>query len=151
MKERKNYLHQYAQQYVTDKLVALRRQILALKEDMNTESKSTAGDKHETGRAMMQIELENLGRALKEAELLQETLRKIQNPERLSPRISLGSLIGCQGNWYYLSISAGMTTYQSQKYYFVSVQSPLGSQLIGKTIGETVTLPKGVCQITEVY
>jgi transcription elongation GreA/GreB family factor len=151
MQETKKYLYQYAQNYVADRITSLKDQIKDLKEDLNAESKSTAGDKHETGRAMMQIELENLGRSLRETELLQETLRKIQNPQQKNSRIALGSLVACEGNWYYLSISAGILPHMGKTFYLVSIQSPVGRQLVGKSKGDKVLLPNGEPEITDVY
>src|SRR5687768_13961392 len=60
-------------------------------EASNAESKSTAGDKHDTTRAMMQIEAEQASKQLKEAEKLREELKRII-PTRDYDTVVAGSL-----------------------------------------------------------
>jgi hypothetical protein len=149
--EIKKMLLDHVQKYADSRVNGLQHQIRELQQDLATESKSTAGDKHETGRAMMQLELETLGSALKEAEFLQNLARRIQisGPESLV--VLSGSLVECQGKWYFLSVSAGCFRYQGISYYCVSSQSPVGKQLLGKAVGDTISLPAGDLQITGVY
>lgn len=63
------------QQLISDCTKKLQQQIVSLKqlldevtEAVNNETKSSVGDKHETSRAMMQLEQEKLGKQLLEAE-----------------------------------------------------------------------------------
>lgn len=149
--EIKKMLLAHVQKYADSRVNGLQHQIRELQQDLATESKSTAGDKHETGRAMMQLELETLGSALKEAEFLQNLARRIQISGAESSVVLSGSLVVCQGQWYFLSVSAGCFTYQGICYYCVSLQSPVGKQLLGKAVGDTISLPAGALQITAIY
>lgn len=151
MTEIKNRLLAYVQKYAQVKVDGLQQQIRELQQDLSAEAKSTAGDKHETGRAMMQLELESLGSALREAELLQNQVRRLQITE-LTPAVVLyGSLVECQGQWYFLSVSAGSFELQGIKYYCVSLQSPVGKQLLGRAVGDQIRLPHVSLQITGIY
>lgn len=151
MQDIKNNLLLHVQNYASSRVTGLQHQIRELQQDLMAESKSTAGDKHETGRAMIQLELEKRGAALKEAEQLQKVVRKIQISAQ-APRVALlGSLVACQDHWYYLSVSAGCFKHLGIDYYCVSGQSPLGQQLLGKSVGDKIKLPAGELQITGIY
>jgi hypothetical protein len=63
--------------YLKDKIQSLNTIINEVSESSNSESKSSAGDKHETSKAMMQLEIEKLGTQLKEAELQLAEFEKI--------------------------------------------------------------------------
>lgn len=151
MKEVKKALYLFVKGYAETRKSALRDQIKSLQEDLTSEDRSTAGDKHETGRAMMQLELEKLGNSLKEAELLEREIRMISIADQNMGAIGRGSLVECSGGWYYLSISAGAFKQEHVTYYCVSPQSPIGLQLIGKSTGDQICIPAGNFTIKGVY
>lgn len=55
----KVYLH--CQRIINEKRALLEKEMKSLQESSNNETKSSAGDKHETSRALAQAEQENLG------------------------------------------------------------------------------------------
>ena len=99
------------------------------------ESKSSAGDKHETGRAMLQIERENVSKQLLEVEHVRQALNKvdIDNP---SDHVHLGSLVYTTQGIFFISISAGAIDIELTTYLAVSPNSPIGHPLMGKEKGE---------------
>jgi transcription elongation GreA/GreB family factor len=103
------------------------------------ESKSSAGDKHETGRAMLQIERENAGHQLREIENLQSLIRKIDIVV-VSDYARLGSLIYTNYGVYFISISIGEVKLEDEKYYCIALHSPIGNLLSGKIVGERFSL-----------
>ena len=60
MSEIKKQLFSECQNFVNSKLEAIHRTIEGLQNSLTSETKSTAGDKHETGRAMAQLEQEKI-------------------------------------------------------------------------------------------
>ena len=64
----KQKAHAYYLQLVQDRIDVFRDMIAALTEDSKNDAKGSAGDKHETGRAMIQLEREKLGIQLAETE-----------------------------------------------------------------------------------
>lgn len=151
MSRQKEALFEHCGAYAAKRIQTLKTQIRELQEDLNSESKSTAGDQYETGRAMMQLELERFSRALDEAERLEGALKRLPSPKTQSDRVIPGSLVECGALRYYLAISAGACTLEGQTYYCVSAESPVGQQLLGKTVGATLALPAGEFQITAIY
>lgn len=98
------------------------------------ETKSSAGDKHETGRAMLQIERENLGRQLHEVEKVQELLNKV-SISRSSDIVCLGSIVSTNQANYFISISAGELATLGDNYIAVAPNSPIGTLLMGNSAG----------------
>jgi len=74
--------------FVAERLQTIKNAIDEVQESLTTETKSSAGDKHETGRAMLQIEREKLGQQLASIQTLEQTLQKI-NIEIVSKKASV--------------------------------------------------------------
>lgn len=106
---------------------------------LENESKSSAGDKHETGRAMLHLEMEKASQQIAVIATMQEILEKI-DLKGGSDHVKLGSLILTDQGNYYLSISAGLIRFENQDYYAVSAASPIGKLLLGKSIGSVINL-----------
>ena len=106
-------------------------------ESGNDETKSSAGDKHETGRAMMQLEQENNSAQLIEALELKKNISKI-NPHQQSSTIKPGSLVITNKGVFYISISVGKIQLGDVVYYAVSPVSPIASKLMGMSANEEI-------------
>ena len=115
-------------------------QMASLQESLGSEAKSTAGDKHETGRAMVQLEMERAAARWKESEEMLQTFERLAF-EWASPAavIKPGSIVQTSGGVYYLSVSLGMLTVEGQPVGVISMASPVGMLLKGKKPGETFT------------
>jgi transcription elongation GreA/GreB family factor len=107
-----------------------------IKVSLLEESKSSAGDKHETGRAMLQIERENAGHQLREIENLQSLIRKI-DIVTVSDYARLGSLVYTNHGIYFISISIGEIKVEDENYYCIALHSPIGNFLAGKKKEDT--------------
>jgi transcription elongation GreA/GreB family factor len=103
----------------------------------NNETKSTAGDKHDTARAMAHLESEKNAKQLIEINKLKKVLPYIKNHKN-NGVIELGSIVKTDGANYYISISLGKLKIEAQDFYCISAVTPIGRLLIGKTIGDTI-------------
>jgi transcription elongation GreA/GreB family factor len=127
----------HCQQYIAQRLGTITDAQAAIRQALNEETKSTAGDKHETGRAMMQLEQEKLSAQLAEVQQLRQVIDRTQLFD-LPPGIGEGSLVlTSQGN-YFIAISAGKVELEGRLYYLVSLASPIGAALAGKQAGDSV-------------
>ena len=126
---------------ISEKRDKIEANIALLQASLTSESKSTAGDKHETGRAMIQLEREKLGGQLKQLEQQEAVLNKIQT-DKNTTLVALGSFIETDKMNYYLSISLGKIKLDDQYVYAISSQSPIGNLLLGKKVGDTITFNK---------
>ena len=83
---------------------------------LQSETKSSAGDKHETGRAMLQLEIEKASQQLKGINQMKITLAKI-DVFKQHKIAHLGSIIETNHGNYFLSISAGKLTIYDKNYF----------------------------------
>lgn len=122
---------------LNSKLKQLNTDIVSLRDSRNNDTKSSAGDKYETGREMAQIELNKLEIQLaKTKELLQE-LEKI-NPATECKRVEFGALVMSNQENYFISIPYGKIIHENITYYAISAASPMGAALLRKVPGESV-------------
>lgn len=133
----KSSLFEQCEDFVQKKEALVLGIIEANRKALEQESKSTAGDKHETGRAMLHLEMEKASQQLQVVEQMKEVLQRIQ-PTAISDQVKLGSLVRTNKGSYYLSISAGQIELMGQVYYAVSTQSPIGKILLGKNVNQRV-------------
>ena len=133
----KQQLLKHCIHFVEEKHNTILKSIASNKKDLFSETKSSAGDKHETGRAMIQLEMEKAGQQLSEVTLMQEVLSKIAI-EKKSEVVCLGSLIKTTKGTYFLAISVGQLIIENETYFVVSTNSPIGSQLLGKSVSESI-------------
>lgn len=121
------------------RIAEIELQLKALRDDVSNESKSSAGDKHETARAMMNLEQEKLGKQFQELMTMKEHFNKI-NFEIVSDKIQLGSMIETNKGYFLLSVGLGKIKANTQDLMLLSLQSPLGEMLLGKSEGDHVML-----------
>jgi transcription elongation GreA/GreB family factor len=131
----KSTLYAHCQSYVQDRLTAIQAAIDAAQESANSETKSSAGDKYETGRAMAQNERDRNLVQLAEARKLQAELLRI-DPTRPCDSVHPGALVHTSLGRFFISISAGQLTVEGADYFAVSAAAPVALALSGKRAGE---------------
>ncbi|SFZ90287.1 hypothetical protein SAMN05428642_101848 [Flaviramulus basaltis] len=123
--------------FIETRLKTIQSTISEIQESLTSETKSSAGDKHETGRAMLQLEREKAGNQLAEVQKVKEILSKI-DVEKHNKNISLGSVVYTTKSNYFIAISAGELYIDGDKFYAISANTPIGQFLIGKNIGDEI-------------
>jgi transcription elongation GreA/GreB family factor len=114
-----------------DKIDVYQDMISGLSEDAQNDAKGSAGDKHETALSMMHLEQEKLTNKLKETIFLKEILEKIDDSKNLAT-IVLGSYVKVNSMQLFISAALPKISIEDVTVLSVSLQSPLGSQLMGK-------------------
>jgi hypothetical protein len=114
---------------------SINKTISDIEYSLKEESKSTSGDKHHTGRAMLQIERENAGNQLREIEKVMHELGKV-GISLASEKIRLGSIVETNQSNFFMSISVGKLETNNLIYLGVAPKSPIGMCLLGKTKGD---------------
>jgi transcription elongation GreA/GreB family factor len=117
---------------------SIQRHISDIQNSLLSETKSSAGDKHETGRAMLQLEREKAGRQLAEINKLRKALSKI-NIEKKPTLVGLGSLVYTSKAHYLIAVSLGALKVGDDSFYAISPSTPIGQLLMGKTVGDEVS------------
>lgn len=134
----KNTLFQHCVEHLNRSLLLFEKRKAEILDALASESKSSAGDKHETGRAMIQLEREKLGEQIKETERNLKLLLPLEN-HRISDKASLGSIIQTDTFNYYMAISAPKVIIDETPYYCISSKSPIGRLILGKKVGDPIS------------
>ena len=142
-------LHNGCVLFTQNRLDTINKTILELQESLTSETKSSAGDKHETGRAMVQLEREKAGHQLAEIQKVNQLLAKIST-EKTSKVIGLGSVVYTTKSNYYIAISAGELEVDTQKFYAIAANTPIAQLLLGKTIDDDIVFRAQNFSITDV-
>lgn len=137
----KEALIKECENFIENKLKTINDTISSNQQSLQSETKSSAGDKHETGRAMLQLEIEKAGKQLSSVQKMKETLSKI-DIANTSTKVHLGSIIYTNNVNYFISIPAGELITPTEKYYAVSPYSPIGKLLLGKQKNDDIYFNK---------
>lgn len=128
-------LHHYCVELASEKVNSLESELAAMRQAVQTESKSTAGDKHETGRAMIHLEQEKLHSQLAEAQQLLVELEQIK-PEQILEAVQKGALVKTDRTTFYVAVGLGKIRIYGTDIFVISSQSPIGNQMLRKRSGE---------------
>lgn len=124
-------VHQKCLDLVNQKATDIQKAICEVQEASNNETKSSAGDKYETGRAMAQLEKDKLSLQLLEIVKKKEVLYKINSDEQHKV-VTLGTLVQTNKGNFYLAVSLGSLKIDHKLYFVISLRSPIGVLLFGK-------------------
>ena len=133
----KEELYRLASQIIGEKLERNKAILQELKESAGSETKSSAGDKHETGRAMVHLEQEKAVKQLNNNQTLKNTLDKIE-PTFINPTVSIGSFIVTNKLSFFISVPLGKVVLGKEEYFLVSRTAPLVKNFIGRQKGDQV-------------
>jgi transcription elongation GreA/GreB family factor len=126
----KEQLHALCLAYANQRIETAQKAIAIAQASANEEIKSSTGDKYETGRAMMQLEVEQNTTQLAEASKLKAILLQIKT-DQVTDSIQNGSIVHTNQGNYYIAISAGQLKADNKTWYAISAASPIGSKLMG--------------------
>jgi transcription elongation GreA/GreB family factor len=134
----KSTVHQALTDVLVQKYEELNTIRLEASDGKSNDAKSSAGDKHEVGVAMVQLEQEKLG---KQVQIIEEQLTLLSRIDlsKNHVKISMGSLVNCENQWYYFSIGHGLLHVDNQSVFCLNPQAPLGKEMIGKVAGDLVS------------
>ena len=133
-----------------ERLQLLQRILRELTESAKNETKSTAGDKHETALAILQTEQENIRKQLIQNGLIRDSLQRIFL-EKQASTVNTGSLIKTNRGIFLLGVAAGKCMVEQKTILSLSIQSPLGNKLIGSKTGDIVTIHSNQYIIEKIY
>lgn len=133
----KKELHQACLLELQTRIDRIRLAVEEIQAAANEETKSSAGDKYETGRAMMQQEKDKMANQLA-VNISWKNQLTLLNPAETKERIEIGSLVITQEGHYYLSIPLGKLKLEGQVYFAISLASPIGKALLNKKAGDEI-------------
>lgn len=135
---------------LNNQIKIIQNQIADLADDSLNDAKSSAGDKHETGLAMMHLEQEKLNSKLKELVHMHHVALKLSENKTIN-KVVFGSIVKTNKAIFYLSVPIQPIIYKNTSIYCVSIHAPLIQHLLNKAVGTEVTFSNISYQIVEIY
>ena len=145
----KQKIKSHYQNLLSEKINELRFMISDLTQDAQNDAKGSAGDKHETALSMMHLEQEKLNQKLAEIIAQKNVVDKI-DADAIHTKVALGSLVQTNEMLFYISAALPKIQLENKMIIAVSPQSPLGSQLLGKSVGDAVAINTNRFQINAI-
>ena len=127
------------------KIKTVQESISYIQEARNNETKSSAGDKYETSRVMMQAELDKQNLLLQQFLQQKNVFLKIQRTKP-SEKIDFGSWVETNQGNYLIAVGIGKV----KEVFVISLASPLGKALKGLRIGDKTSLQNKEYRITTI-
>ncbi|MBK9147326.1 MAG: GreA/GreB family elongation factor [Flavobacteriales bacterium] len=135
----KEEILQHLRALLLEKVSAAQQAITSTRASFENETKSSAGDKHEVGRAMIQQELDQQEAQLDKLQAHLQELARLPM-DREFDFAGWGSLVATDQEGYFIAIGFGYVDLAGERCAVVSPASPIGKALMGKRIGDVVTL-----------
>lgn len=130
----KSQLYQLCLTFIQNRIENIEYSMQQARQASNDDTKSSAGDKYETTREMMQQEMDRNSKLLYEAGQQRIALQQLENVD-IAKEVKNGSLVITSEGSFYISISAGELNHDGQKFFAVSQAAPIGKLFIGKKVG----------------
>ena len=109
----------------------------------NNDTKSSMGDKYETGREMLQQEINNLqvqlNEVLKQQDFLKTSFDKLRMTKKFD-KAEKGAIVKTEKGLFFISVSLGEINFDNQKIICISPESPLAKAMNGKQKGDVFSL-----------
>ncbi|MDP5100440.1 MAG: transcription elongation factor [Nonlabens sp.] len=146
----KERMYQQCLGIVEDRLATITINMDALMEAKTSETKSSAGDKYETGMAMIQNQEELYTRQRAETTVIYNALLKI-DPTKVCEQVENGALVLVPGGMFYICAGMGRLVLDDTAYFAISLISPIGAALKFKKAGTFYTYNDKNVPINSIY
>ena len=133
----KAHLINHLRSQLLERIAAANEAIASAREAFGSETKSSAGDKHEVGRAMVQQELDKLEEQHMKLRGLLSELERVPM-ERKYDRVAFGCLVSTSHGLYFVAIGIGAVELDGERCYAISMASPIGQALQGSSTGDRI-------------
>lgn len=123
--------------YVNKRIDSYKNEIETIKDSI--ENNKSSDDEDDSGAGKLMHDLEKNMQYLSDAAKMKDTLNQISSKSSLAS-VGLGSLVSTSaGKHFFLSISAGEIKLDEKQVYAVSLGSPIGAVLLGKSLDEDIS------------
>ena len=143
----KQKLYAACLKFVDAKIEQIEKAVDELQQASILETKSSMGDKYETGRASIQLEMQKYAHQLNEFTGLKKILFQI-NADKPYDAIQPGCVVYANYGNYFVSVNAGEFEIEGIKYLTISLASPLGKELHKRIAGDAFTFRNKEFKIT---
>ena len=129
-------------QKLSEKIQTFEKLIAETRASTN-DTKSSMGDKYETGREMLQQEINNLqvqlNEVLKQQDFLKTSFDKLRMTKKFD-KAEKGAIVKTEQGLFFISVSLGEINFDNQKIICISPESPLAKAMNGKQKSDVFSL-----------
>lgn len=134
--EIKKKVIQHCVDRIDERSAEIMNAIQQAEEAIQGETKSSAGDKYETSREMIQQDLDRYHKQLVQVKKDRIVLQKIELAAR--KEIGLGAIVLTDSITYFIAVSLGQQAIEGINMMVISPLSPIGSLLLGHKVGDHI-------------
>jgi hypothetical protein len=146
----KQRMHQQCLSIIKERLDTIIANLDALMDAKTSETKSSAGDKYETGMAMIQNQEELYTKQRAETSNIYNAMLRIDS-SRPCEQVENGALILVPGSLFYICAGMGRLVLDDNAYFAISLSSPIGAALKFKKAGSFYTYNDKNVPINSIY
>jgi transcription elongation GreA/GreB family factor len=146
----KEKLYKACEAYVDERIKRIEDSMAGLESDQENETKSSAGDKYETGREMINLEINKLAEQLQQFKNLRNTLN-VAKSRTNNGSAQLGTAVKTNMANYFIAIPADRIIVDGDEYFAIGANSPIAQLLLHKKAGEEITFNGKSAEILEVF
>ncbi|AGA78250.1 hypothetical protein [Echinicola vietnamensis] len=121
-----------------EKQKAIEANIDQLKQSAAEDTKSSAGDKYETGREMVRQEIDKAVMMQQEYQVQMDQLNGI-DPEERHEKVRVGSFVVTDRAAMFIAVGFGKIEVNGQVVFVISPQAPLARLMMNKAAGASLT------------
>ena len=146
----KERLYKACEAYVEERIKRIEDSMAGMESDLENETKSSAGDKYETGREMINLEINKLAEQLQQFKNLRNTLN-VAKSRTNNGSAQLGTAVKTNMANYFIAIPADRIIVDGDEYFAIGANSPIAQLLLHKKAGEEITFNGKSAEILEVF
>ena len=146
----KNHLKQFCQHIIEQRIAAAKEAIKNAQDAANSEEKSSAGDKYETGRAMGHLQKDMYTRQLSEYIKEMSDLLAV-NATIIYNHATAGAFIETGQASFFIAAGLGKQIIDEKQILFLSPHAPLATTLQNKKQGDSFIFNRGNLVIKDVF
>ena len=135
---------------IKDKTKLLKFELDSINKEKNNLKKSSAGDKFETSRALMQTEYDKIHNQLLIFKNQLRAIKSISLSDK-KKKVGVGSFIKTNKSFYFISIGLGKQIIDNNDIYIISLSSPIGKLLNNKKKGDKIVFNNKEELIENIY
>ena len=133
--------------YVNKRIDSYKNEIETIKDAI--ENNKSSDEEDDSGSGKLMHDLEKNMQYLSDAARMKDVLNQI-NPKNSMSIVGLGSLVKTSTNCFFISVSAGEIKLENKSVYAISMGSPIGLALAGKSQGEQLEFIGNKMKIDEI-
>ncbi len=146
----KKELYQHCIEIIQQRINAALQAMQNAQDAANSEEKSSAGDKYETGRAISHLEKDMYARQLAANKNELAALLAVDN-NTVHASVTTGSIVCCHNFNFFIAAGLGKILFKNETVYLLSPNAPVAKSLLNRVAGNSFSFNNNAVIINEVF